>query len=106
MSSLTPDDLTYTDVPKETRFEARTPDGAVLGVVGYQRRGGALVITHTEVEDAAAGHGVGSSLARFALDQARGEGVPVVALCPFVREYVERHPEYADLIQEPPHREG
>ncbi|MFS0701595.1 benzoate/H(+) symporter BenE family transporter [Cellulomonas sp. 179-A 4D5 NHS] len=106
MSTLTPDDLTYSDVPKESRFEARTAQDALVGLVGYQRRGGALVLTHTEVEDAAAGHGVGSSLARFALDQARSEGVPVVPLCPFVREYVERHPEYADLVQEPPHREG
>lgn len=97
-------DVTLADVPKESRFEARTPQGELLGLVGYQRRGGALVITHTEVGDAASGHGLGSRLARFALDQARTEGVPVVPLCPFVRAYVEDHPEYADLVRAPEHR--
>jgi predicted GNAT family acetyltransferase len=49
------------------------------------------------VDDAFEGHGVGSTLVREALDAVRGEGLRVVPQCPFVKEFIGRHPEYADL---------
>ena len=52
---------------------------------------------HTEVDPAAEGHGVGSRLAAGALDDIRSRGLSILVVCPFVREYVRRHPEYADL---------
>jgi predicted GNAT family acetyltransferase len=58
-----------------------------------------VVFTHTEVDDAFEGRGVGSVLVHEALEAVRAEGGHVVALCPFVREYVERHPEYAELLR-------
>jgi len=51
------------------------------------------------VPDALAGRGVGSKLVRGALDQARGRGLKVVAQCPFVKGYIEKHPDYADLLK-------
>ncbi len=105
------------DVPSEDRFEARDADGALLGIVTYYRepgeqpgeqpggqpggqgQPGLLVLTHTEVEEAAEGNGVGSRLAHDALEHARATGQQIVALCPFVRAYLTRHPEYQDLVR-------
>ncbi len=56
------------------------------------------MFTHTEVEPAAEGTGVGSTLVRAALDEVRASGRRVVALCPFVKAYVARHAEYQDLL--------
>ena len=56
------------------------------------------MFTHTEVFDAYEGKGVGSALARGALDDVRARGGRLVALCPFIAAYLERHPEYADLV--------
>ncbi len=57
------------------------------------------MFTHTEVEEAAEGHGVGSRLAHDALEHARATGQQVVALCPFVRAYLARHPEYQGPVR-------
>jgi predicted GNAT family acetyltransferase len=56
-----------------------------------------LVFTHTEVDPDHEGEGVGSTLVRGALDDARRRGMPVVPRCPFVRAWIERHPDYADV---------
>ena len=44
------------------------------------------------------GHGVGSRLASFVLAEARAQGWQVEPLCPFVAGYIDRHPEFADLV--------
>jgi hypothetical protein len=56
------------------------------------------VFTHTVVLPAFEGRGVGSALARGALDDVRASGRTLVAQCPFIRGYIERQPEYADLV--------
>ena len=88
-----------TDVADEQRFEITDEEGTVLGVAEYRRRPGVVVFTHTEVDPAFEGHGVGSALAAGALDSVRESGERVVALCPFIRAYLERHPEYEDLTR-------
>ena len=65
----------------------------------YRRTDGLLTVMHTEVPKALEGRGIGSALARGLLDIARAEGLKVKPLCPFVRAYMDRHPEYADLRQ-------
>jgi predicted GNAT family acetyltransferase len=60
------------------------------------------VLVHTEVAPSAEGAGVGSRLVRGALDDVRARGLRVAPLCPFVREYIRRHPEYADLVGDDP----
>ena len=90
--------MTVTENTAAHRFEI-TVDGEVAGFAQYRRdEDGTLTFTHTEVEDAYEGRGVGSELLRGALDAARAEGARVVPLCPFVRGYIERHAEYADLV--------
>ena len=70
----------------------------MLGVAAYQRRGDVLVFTHTEVDPDAGQSGLGGTLARAALDDVRSKGLGVVPQCSFVRGWIERHPEYADLV--------
>ena len=93
-------ELTVTDVPEAGRYEARAGD-RVLGQAHYQRRGDRVVFTHTEVDPDAEGSGVGSTLVRGALDDVRAHGLRVVPRCSFVRGYIERHPDYADLVDTP-----
>ena len=71
----------------------------MLGFSAYRRRGDTVVFTHTEVDDSQEGKGVGSVLVRGALDDVRRAGRTVRPLCPFVRAYIERHQEYADLVE-------
>jgi uncharacterized protein len=85
------------DNTERHRFELDA-DGHVA-FSNYKRDGGVLTILHTEVPKALEGHGVGSALIRGALDIARSQGLTVVTLCPFAKSYVERHPEYADLVR-------
>jgi uncharacterized protein len=79
------------------RYEASI-DGVAVGHLRFRERDGQLVLVHTEVDPAYEGHGVGSVIARFALDDARQRGVRIVPECPFVRAYLKRHPEYGDLV--------
>ena len=85
------------DVPEERRYELRSGD-RLIGFSSYRRRDGAIVFMHTTVDESEAGHGFGSRLAAAALDDARRQGLEVVPQCPFIAGYIERHPEYADLV--------
>ncbi|HUE76312.1 MAG TPA: GNAT family N-acetyltransferase [Longimicrobiales bacterium] len=81
---------------RKSRFEAEV-DGH-LGVADYRRHDGRIEFTSTEVPPAVEGRGVGSALARAGLEHAKREGLEVVPTCPFIRSYIERHPEYQDLL--------
>lgn len=61
-------------------------------------RGNRVIFTHTQVEPAHEGEGLGSVLAESALDDVRRRGLMAVPLCPFIAAYIERHPDYADLV--------
>ena len=78
------------------QFEARTAHGTAL--LKYVVRGETLDLAHTTVPQEAEGQGVGTALAKAALDHARREGVKVIPSCPFVASYVQEHDEYADLV--------
>jgi uncharacterized protein len=85
------------DTPERSRYEASV-DGEAAGFAEYRDVDGARVFTHTQVFDAFEGKGVGSALARSALDDVRARGARLVALCPFITAYLERHGDYADLV--------
>jgi predicted GNAT family acetyltransferase len=79
------------------RFEIR--DGDDVAVLEYRLRAGDhLVLTHTGVPERMEGKGIGTLLARTALECARQRGLRVVPLCSFVQAYLQRHPEFADLV--------
>jgi predicted GNAT family acetyltransferase len=94
--------IVVSNVPAELRYEAR--DGETLaGLAAYLLTQNHLIVfTHTEVEPGYEGNGVGSQLAKAALDDARTRGLGVVPLCPFIKGWIERHPDYADLVHELP----
>jgi uncharacterized protein len=85
-----------TDNLELSRYELETPAGTA--VLAYRRRGDRIELVHTEVPTAAEGRGYGASLARHALDAARAAGARVVPSCSYVAAYVQRHPEYQDLL--------
>lgn len=70
-----------------------------LAAAYYDLSGDVITFTHTEVPPELGGKGIGSKLVRGALDQVRARKLRVVAKCPFVRAYIEKHPEYADLTK-------
>jgi uncharacterized protein len=67
----------------------------------YSLADGVITFIHTEVPPELGGKGVGSRLVKGALDQVRAEGLKVIAQCPFVKAYIEKHAEYADLLKAP-----
>lgn len=85
------------DNPAEGRFEI-VVDGDVAGFTQYVRRDGRAVFTHTEVGDAYEGQGLASTLVRGALDEVRAWNEPVVARCPYVAGWIDKHAEYQDLL--------
>jgi len=87
-----------TDHPDRKRYEVAV-DGAVAGYAAYEMSSGTIVFTHTVIEPAFEGRGLGSAVARYALDDARRRGLTVVPRCPFIRRFIERHPHYADLLR-------
>ncbi|MBA3867140.1 MAG: N-acetyltransferase [Solirubrobacterales bacterium] len=90
---------TVADNPQAQRYEVSL-DGELAGVAQYRARPGLIAFTHTEVEDRFEGQGLASKLIAFALDDGRRRGLDVLPFCPFVNKYVQRHPEYADLVPE------
>ncbi|MCW2545925.1 MAG: acetyltransferase [Mycobacterium sp.] len=85
------------DRPDRGRFEI-TVNGELAGFSNYHRAGGALDFTHTQIDDAYEGQGLGSVLIRAALDTARERGADVLPHCPFVKGFIQRHHEYLDLV--------
>jgi predicted GNAT family acetyltransferase len=79
------------------RYDA-TVDGEPAGSAHYRVRPGIVIFYHTVVDEAFEGKGVGSALAKGALDDVRARGERIVVECPFIAAYLKRHPEYADLI--------
>jgi uncharacterized protein len=84
------------DVPEKQRFELTV--GGHTAFSEYARRDGVVVFVHTEVPEALGGKGVGTALARGALDMVRARGERIVIRCPFIAAFVHKHPEYQDLV--------
>ena len=79
------------------RFEVAV-DGEVAGFSEYHDRGNRRSFTHTEIDPAYEGQGLGSTLVEAVLQDARSHGLEVLPFCPFVRDYIERHREFVDLV--------
>ncbi len=83
-----------------SRYEAHI-DGQLAGFAEYHLRSSSIVFTHTVVDDRFEGKGVGSALVRSSLDAIRSSGVyDVVPTCSFYRTWIEKHPDYADLVHQ------
>lgn len=74
-------------------------DGTLAGYAEYNLLEGAVLFTHTEILEAFEGKGLGSKLARYALDDVRSKGVWAIPVCKFIAGYIHKHPEYVDLVK-------
>ena len=90
-------DVTVRENADQLRFELLL-DGEPAGFAAYRVRDGITVITHSEVDPAHRGQGLGNELARQTLDALRAQGARIVPSCRFFAGYVAEHPEYADLV--------
>src|ERR671938_624989 len=84
-------EVSVADAPERQRYEARVAGAADVAVANYRRREDAIVFTHTEVPPALEGRGIAGALARYALDDARRQGLAVLPQCPFIASYIRRH---------------
>src|SRR5262245_7582277 len=84
--------------PDQQRYEAHV-DGELAGFAEYQLTDRLIIFPHTEVDERFEGRGVGSALARFALDDVRAAGTrKVLPLCPFIKAWIGKHPDYVELV--------
>lgn len=80
------------------RYEIHA-DGALAGFAEYNVLSEAVMFTHTEIDNAFEGKGLGSKLARHALDDVRAQGKQVIPVCQFIAGFVRKHREYAGLVR-------
>lgn len=93
--------IQVTHEPDQQRYSVSV-DGRPAGFAAYIPAEGMLVFSHTEVYPEFEGQGVGSALAREALDDVRRQGTKLMPMCPFIRAWIHRHPEYGDLVYNAP----
>lgn len=85
------------DNAARSRFELDA--GGVTVFMNYRLAGDVISLDYTETPAAARGHGLASRLIEGVLENARARGLKIVPRCPFVRAYLDKHPEHADLVQ-------
>jgi uncharacterized protein len=95
-----PGPITVTRDEAKKRYEAWSGD-TLAGVAYYRERADRTIFTHTEVDAAFEGKGVGSALAAAALDDTVERGHVIVPVCPFIAAYLRRHPRYAEHVRQP-----
>lgn len=86
------------DSPDQSQYDVSV-DGKPAGMLAYRLDENRITMVHAEVDPAYDGQGVGSELARYALEDARARHLAVVPACPFVSAYIRKHSEYADLVR-------
>lgn len=91
-------DAIIRNVAEKNRYEASLDD-ELAGFADYILTDGLVTFTHTEIDPKFEGRGVGSALVRSALDDVRNRGgLKVLPICPFVKAWMLKHPEYQDLL--------
>lgn len=90
--------MTTKNNESEDRYEAYV-DGTLAGYAEYRLHDGIIEFDHTVVDDEFEGQGVGSTLAQEALDDVRADGSrKVKATCEFIADWIDKHPDYQDLL--------
>lgn len=91
------DDLRFLDNPDRHRFELYA-GGELAAFSEYNLLKTGILFTHTEVLPAFEGRGIGSAIARHALDEVRRRSQLAIPVCPFIAAFLRKHPEYQDLV--------
>jgi uncharacterized protein len=88
-------------IPERSRYVIKV-DGEVAGLtVAKEGNGDVVLFSHTEVDDAYEGQGLASTLVAGALDDVRAHGRRIEVTCEYVLGFLEKHPEYQDLLADP-----
>jgi predicted GNAT family acetyltransferase len=90
-------DVRIADSPERKRYEAYLGT-ELAGFTDYHVQPAVMTLLHTEIEPAFEGQGVGSRFVAAVLDDIRSRGLRVLPICPFVRAFLQKHPEYDDLV--------
>lgn len=102
MAGEAPAAVVVSNQPQRGRYEAVVAD-VLAGFLEYRVTGDAVVFTHAEVFPRWEGQGIGSELAKQSLDDVVATGRRITPLCPFVVDYIARHPSYLHHV-DPEHR--
>ena len=87
--------ITVKDNPAKSRYDVFV-DGQLAGFTEYVPSGGVVIMPHTEISQPFEGRGIGSALVRGALEDLKAKGQRVYPLCPFIVNWLRKHPEHAD----------
>lgn len=88
--------------PQQEAFEIRTETDEVAGHAHFRTRGDERIFHHTVVDEKFGGRGIGTALVRGAIEATRAEGVPIVAVCPMVKAFLEKNAdEFAGIYRKP-----
>ena len=92
--------ITLEETGSKGRYVARVEGQEETGEMTYSRLSATrIIVDHTGVPDSLKGMGVGSALARNIVEEARAKGFTIIPLCPFLKAQVDRHPDWADVIE-------
>ncbi|MFF1816423.1 GNAT family N-acetyltransferase [Kribbella sp. NPDC058245] len=91
-------EISVVDAKERSRYEALDADGNLMGFVDYALHPGRITFLHAETLPDFRGRGVAGRIAVKSLDDARALGLQVKPACPFYKDYLEKHPEYTDLV--------
>jgi len=97
VTAAAPEAVTVVRNDDGSRYEILV-DGQRVGIADFRMRGDRQVFVHTEIDPEFRGRDLAAQLVRAALDDARAQGHAVIPRCPYVAEFIQEHPEYADLV--------
>jgi uncharacterized protein len=86
---------------EKLRYEVYADDDRFAGFTQYYRTGDRVVFTHTEIDGAFAGQGLGKALAGEALDDVVAAGRVIVPMCEFIAGYLKKTDRYDGHVQAP-----
>jgi len=81
--------------PAQKRFEIQIGDQ--IAMVKYILGSSEIIFTHTEVPEVFEGHGIAGKIAKVAVEYAKAQGLRIRPMCPYMAEYIKRHPEYHSI---------
>ncbi|MEM0518529.1 MULTISPECIES: GNAT family N-acetyltransferase [Aequorivita] len=85
------------DNKEKNRFEAEV-DGH-KAIIEYTVKPGVLSLDHTEVPKELSGQGIASEMTEMVLLQIELRGLKVIPTCPFIKKYIEKHPEWKSIVE-------
>ena len=92
----------YNIIDNQQRLQFQVSLKGETAFLEYRLQEGAIVLMHTEVPEDLGGHGIGTALAAFAFQYAKDHQLKVKVYCPFVKKYLDRHPEFKAIVIPPP----